>query len=114
MSTSDAAPDGMAALSIAIAEQRWPQSIDAAEWAKQWMQTIAAHPNIPTDEATMLGWFANAIMAGYDTATARLSGKPYEALGFAHAHMCVLLDEGKDPRHEPVPDLIDAYRKAVS
>jgi hypothetical protein len=29
-------------------------------------ETDAQNPSIPKDEGTMIGWFANAIMAGYD------------------------------------------------
>ena len=43
-------------------------TMDAEIWVKEWMKTIKKHPEIPTDEGTMLGWFANAIMAGYDAA----------------------------------------------
>ena len=39
---------------------------DATIWTKEWLKTIEKHPGIPTDEGTMIGWFANAIMAGYD------------------------------------------------
>lgn len=39
---------------------------DATVWTKVWLETIAEYPTIPTDEGTMLGWFANALMAGYD------------------------------------------------
>lgn len=39
---------------------------DAQVWARKWKEAIAEHPDIPTDEGTMVGWFANAIMAGYD------------------------------------------------
>lgn len=39
---------------------------DAAVWARAFAETIAEHPGIPTDQETMLGWFANAIMAGHD------------------------------------------------
>ena len=39
---------------------------DAQVWAKAWLETISENPGIPTDEGTMIGWFANAIMAGYD------------------------------------------------
>lgn len=39
---------------------------DAQIWAKRWLEIIAENPDIPTDEGTMIGWFANAIMAGYD------------------------------------------------
>jgi len=41
---------------------------DAQKWVDEWMRTIKEYPSIPTDEGTMLGWFANAIMAGYDRA----------------------------------------------
>lgn len=39
---------------------------DATVWAKYWLETIAEHPEIPTDEGTMISWFANALMSGYD------------------------------------------------
>lgn len=39
---------------------------DAQVWAKRWLEIIAENPTIPTDEGTMIGWFANAIMAGYE------------------------------------------------
>ncbi len=43
-----------------------PQSFDARAWAKEWLRTIEKHPGVPTDEGTMITWFANAIMAGHD------------------------------------------------
>lgn len=39
---------------------------DATVWATEWLETISRNPGIPTDEGTMISWFANAIMAGYD------------------------------------------------
>lgn len=39
---------------------------DAAAWAKFFMETIEDNPNINIDEALMVGWFANAMMAMYD------------------------------------------------
>ena len=42
------------------------QNIDARVWADEWLRVIAENPTIPTDRETMQGWFANAIMAGYD------------------------------------------------
>lgn len=36
---------------------------DAQVWAKEFCKC-----NTSSDEGTMLGWFANAIMAGYDYA----------------------------------------------
>jgi hypothetical protein len=59
---------GMLALAKAVHEQKWPHTMDAQAWAKEWMKTIKDHPEIPNDEGCMIGWFANAIMAGYDTA----------------------------------------------
>jgi hypothetical protein len=40
-------------------------------WAAEWLKTISKTPSIATDEGTMIGWFANAIMAGYDEAERR-------------------------------------------
>lgn len=42
-------------------------NMDAKVWAVEFVKIVKRNKNIPTDESTMLGWFANAIMAGYDT-----------------------------------------------
>jgi len=39
---------------------------DAQVWAREFVKIVRENPSIPTDEGTMIGWFANAIMAGYD------------------------------------------------
>lgn len=45
------------------------QTMDAQVWAKEFINVIAGFPDILSiDEAFMIGWFANAIMAGYDKA----------------------------------------------
>lgn len=49
----------------------WPQTMDAHAWAKTWLVLTHEHPDVPTDKAAMIGWFANAIMAGYDEAQRR-------------------------------------------
>lgn len=67
---------GCLALAQGIAEQRWPHTMDAQLWAVKWKEAIAANPAIPNDEGTMIGWFANAIMAGYDTAQMRSLRQP--------------------------------------
>ena len=36
------------------------RTMDAQEWAKEFIRINGG------DEATMIGWFANAIMVGYD------------------------------------------------
>lgn len=43
-----------------------PQSPNAHDWVREWQKTIAENPDIPADTETMIGWFANAIMAGHD------------------------------------------------
>jgi hypothetical protein len=61
-----------------------PQSMDAIIWAKEFMRIL--HQRLPkieidwvVDEDLMRGWFANAIMAGYDEAKRR-NQKLYEPL----------------------------------
>lgn len=44
---------------------------DARLWAQEFMETFKKHAGQPPewlDEGLMIGWFANAIMAGYDNA----------------------------------------------
>lgn len=75
---------GMLALAKGVAEQRWPHTMDAQVWAEEFCKLF--HPvardlsrpamNEREAEGLMLGWFANAIMAGYDTANARAGGTP--------------------------------------
>lgn len=42
------------------------QNPDAQAWAKFFINT---HPDTTHDEATMIGWFANAMMAMHDHLT---------------------------------------------
>jgi hypothetical protein len=63
--------DGMAALQEGVVVQRWPHTADARVWADEWVKAIQNNPDIATDHECMIGWFANAIMAGYDTACAK-------------------------------------------
>lgn len=68
---SDELP-GILALAQGVQYQKWPHTIEPREWADEWLKTIAEHPEVPFDRAAMIGWFANAIMAGYDTACLRM------------------------------------------
>lgn len=43
---------------------------DARVWAEEFVRIAEENPGIAHDEGTMLGWFANALMAGFDTARA--------------------------------------------
>lgn len=51
------------------------QTFDARIWADEWMKAIEKNPQIPTDYGTMLGWFANAIMAGHDEAMRKVKAE---------------------------------------
>lgn len=62
--------DGMAALTEGVRQQRFPHTVDARVWVAEFAKQ---YPDIDRD--TMLGWFANAIMAGFDTAGMRCSGE---------------------------------------
>lgn len=53
----------------------WPQTFDAYVWAKEF---VARNPDADLD--AMLGWFANAIMLGYDTYRWRHCGEAKEKL----------------------------------
>jgi hypothetical protein len=65
---------GFHAVQFGIHEQRWPHTMDAQAWVVEWMKRPAAdRERIANDEGCMLAWFANAIMAGYDTAMYRAS-----------------------------------------
>jgi len=43
-------------------------NMDAKVWAEEFVKMVNKKPSIATDEGTMITWFANAIMAGYDCA----------------------------------------------
>ena len=47
---------------------KWPETFDGQTWAKEFIRNVKDHPANATDEGTMIGWFANAIMVGYDRA----------------------------------------------
>lgn len=61
------------------------KTIDADVWAKEWMKVVKKNPSIPTDEACMIGWFANAIMAGYDAAYNKHT-EPFKGDPHTHAY----------------------------
>ena len=46
----------------------------AKVWAEEFVRSVKIKPEIATDEGTMLGWFANAIMAGYDKVNQEKAG----------------------------------------
>ena len=77
----------------------WPlPSFDAKDWAEAFCERFSA---VPMDDA--IGWFANALMRGYDE---RRAPDP-ASLGWMHAACCTLLDNGDDPRKVEVPALLE-------
>ncbi len=63
----DDLPGGLA-LSLAVQKGEWPHTMDAAIWTNNFIKAAEKDRRIATDFGVMVGWFANAIMAGYDTA----------------------------------------------
>ena len=63
----DDLPGGLA-LADAVQRGEWPHTMDAQAWATAWMLQLKETPEMYKDEGSMIGWFANAIMAGYDRA----------------------------------------------
>lgn len=47
-------------------EDDFTQSFDASKWAAAFVKTVRINPALATDEGAMIGWFANALMRGYD------------------------------------------------
>ncbi len=66
---------------INVEKQVWPHTANAEEWAKQWKEHLSINPEIANDEGCMVGWFANAIMAGFNTACSRWRHIAYAKLG---------------------------------
>lgn len=46
--------------------KKWPETMDAVVWAKEFVEMVKSKPSIATDEGVMISWFANAIMIGWD------------------------------------------------
>jgi len=63
VSVRDELPSSMIQ-SMAVEAQTWPHTMDATIWAREFMERTKG--NITQED--MIGWFANAIMAGYDSA----------------------------------------------
>ena len=52
------------------------QSIDARDWAREFNRILVSKGNQPYDEGWLIGWFANAIMAGMDEQARRTRLEP--------------------------------------
>jgi hypothetical protein len=66
-------------------------STDAQVWAEEFIKRVQNDPTRALDEGTMIGWFANAIMAGYDEAR-----RKYEMTNAHEATMRHVLGDAYD------------------
>lgn len=68
---------------MSIHDQTGPlPSFDARDWAAAFMEKFSHRKN-EIDESVMLGWFANALMRGYDERQKRNLSEMQKALGSA-------------------------------
>ena len=56
------------------------QSFDARDWAQVFIECVRNNPTIATDEGTMIGWFANALMRGWDEKARRIESERPEGV----------------------------------
>jgi len=54
-----------------LSKSKLPQSFDARDWVNEWRETLRSAPTMSWDDGTMLSWFSNAIMCGFDEASRR-------------------------------------------
>ena len=68
------APDSLLRLGRAgvMTAENFQQSFDAQVWAKAFVAIVKKNPAVAVDEGTMIGWFANALMRGWDERERRL------------------------------------------
>lgn len=92
------------ALNQAAQGQFSPQSFDAMEWVAEFRRING--DNRP-DDGTMLGWFANAIMAGHDEAMRRIARDNAELGELREDRMALCSVLGK-PNDTPKAELIRA------
>lgn len=105
MKNDDTDLPGMLAVAKSVAEQKWPHTMDAAVWAAEYVKL-----NPGADEGMMLAWFANAIMAGYDTARARSSSAKHDPTGESHPWIGCGECDTQFICHEGANACIRAYR----
>jgi hypothetical protein len=86
-----------------------PQSFDARDWAREFVLTVRQNPAIATDEGTMIGWFSNALMRGFDERAWRDVDQPAAEPSAAFLRETVRPQHGFDPE---APALLDEIRRA--
>jgi len=69
--TPDDELPGSLRAALGVARQEFPHTVDAKVWAEKWAEALERNPAMAADRGTVLAWFANSIMAGFDTANLR-------------------------------------------
>lgn len=80
---------------------------DAQRWATEFMKFIGNSP-VKLDEATMISWFANAIMAGSDEAQMK-----YEMVNRHQHSMSMLGIDTKPQTSQPEPININELKRLL-
>lgn len=100
-----------------MSEKKLNGNMNAEDWAKEFMRIFSGHvcgENEKIDEGSMIGWFANAILTGYDSKPdhdelARKLDIAKRALGL------MLLDEvsclSSNPKLNPYYIALDALKE---
>lgn len=74
---------------------------DAKVWAVEFIAMVRKKPKIALDEGTMIAWFANAIMTGYDKA--KNDARPSVAGKPCHRFEVILgTEEGAEVKEETI------------
>jgi hypothetical protein len=90
-------------------EDNFSQSMDAVLWAKAFLKAYELGDDHFLDEGTMIAWFANAIMRGYDEANRRRD----EQLRASEAHAPAVPDVRGTPT-APTPLDVEDVMSCVS
>lgn len=89
------------------------EDIDGQRWAKEFITIWKGQPvgGPEVDEGLMIGWFANAIMAGHDHA-ARKARDEAEHLRMQIGYITAELQMAGDKRS--TPEIVEAAAKATA
>ena len=68
---------------------------DAKDWAEEFVRMVKIKPEIATDVGTMIAWFSNTIMAGWD-----------KAMSEEQKHEPIGGEELKEKEHPVLPQVI--------
>lgn len=73
-----------------MADSNFQQSFDARAWARAFLEQVQVCPALATDEGAMIGWFANALMRGFDEHASRMDSAARVRVAFVRAYDVLL------------------------